>query len=420
MTEITIKDFLDAITGLKGEVSGLKATLAAMTLELTSLRQEVARLGGTPTTPPIVIPPTQPPPSQTKKGWGVNQNTRKFTKDGIDVPFVKGANCRPLAYHIKTTPQGEFVHILPGDDIAYFTSLAHIQDVDDTIERARAMGCDAMRIYAPIRTHQNGMWGTNIQYCIDRVSEAVRYIANRGMATLLVLNCTSSPFNVHPAPSNIQWYKTGYKKEYLDFVNAVVDAFRDNENIFGFEVMNEPHSYQPFGVNEAEIMLAFMGDMASRIKAIAPNRLVLPGNETSHQLFSHQKVNYFQRYLDTAFDALSLHLYSPTLNEPLGAGTKLGDNANLAANYELAQTKKLVYAGEIGIFRQGHSLNAAEPTRKLLALLKSLGVAGAFQWGLVEARQEGGNIGWHDGTSMDNCEHTHDFLHLFDVWANFN
>lgn len=427
--DITIKQILDTINAFTASNAAMISALNTNTLETTKNTQAVAantaavqaltaKITGGVVVPPVDPPPVEPPPTTAQK-WGVQG--RKFTKDGVVIPFLKGANCRPIAFHIENTPEGERIHVLPGgDDVNYHTKYAHITDVNDTINLAQAMGCHVMRIYAPIMSHQNGQLGTNIDYCLRRVNELVNYISYRGMGTLIVLNCTSSPFHVYPAPSNIDWYKTGYKKEYLDFVTAFARAFKDNQNVFGFEVGNEFHSYQPFGTVEAEIMLAFMGDMASRIKAIAPNRLVLPGNETSHQLFSHQKVNYFQRYLDTAFDALSLHLYDPSLQEPLGVGTKLGDNANQAANYELAQTEKPVYVGEFGISRVGHSLNAAEPTRKFLALAKSLGIAGVFQWAVVQARQEGGNIGWHDAASLDNCEHTHDFQQLAKVWADFS
>ena len=357
--------------------------------------------------------PTDPP--DPKQRWGVQG--RKFTKDGAVIPFLKGMNVRPIAYYIK----GNTPHPLN-----YMTQYAHIADVEKTLNRAATMGTHVIRFYAAISTLPNGNLGTDIDYCVQRTIEMVNFINGRGMGALIVLtdNATSG-FHVYDNDAKyrtntgltLDWYKSGYKGKYLAFVSAVVTALKDHQGVFGFETGNEFHSQQPFGIPESDVMLAFMGDMATYIKNIAPNRLVLPGVETAHQLFAHNKGVYFPQYLATKYDALSIHCYDPTSAEPLGGGTKIGVAPNLAEEYELKQTQKPVYIGEFGVSRVGNSRNAAPITQQWINYVKSKNVAAAFQWGLAEAEQPGANIGYHDAASFDTAEHNHDFGDLVSVWS---
>lgn len=350
-------------------------------------------------------------------GWGVTGN--KFTLNGTPVNFVKGANCRPIIYYIKNNVEHK---------LSYQTALAHIQDVERTLNRATSMGMKVIRIYAAISTLQNGSPGTDIPYCLDRISEMINFIKGRNMAALLVLTDNAgSGFHVAGDDQwrdgsgryKIEWFKDKWQVNYLNWVTAVVTRFKDEEGVFGFEVMNEARLPEPHNNTNADIMLTFQIDIAKTIKDLAPNRLCLPGNETIHQLFAGLKAQYFDRFLAAQFDALSLHLYSPTPSEPFGTGTSAPPAPNQAPQFEIPKAvNKAVYVGEFGIARGDGQGNAASPTSQFLALAKQSKIAGVFQWALGESEQPRANIGYHDAASMDNSPHgIHDFFDLVAVWG---
>ena len=72
------------------------------------------------------------------------------------------------------------------------------------------------------------------------------------------------------------WYRDGYKRKYLPWLEAVVRRFKDSKAIGMWELINEP------GDTDEQTMRAFFDDAAARVKAIDPRHLVLSGSQAEY------------------------------------------------------------------------------------------------------------------------------------------
>jgi len=74
------------------------------------------------------------------------------------------------------------------------------------------------------------------------------------------------------------WYAGGYKVKYIPWVREVVARFKDSPAIGMWELINEPGGHNPQGSVSDATMKAFFDDVATLIKSIDPNHLVLSGS----------------------------------------------------------------------------------------------------------------------------------------------
>ncbi len=106
------------------------------------------------------------------------------------------------------------------------------------------------------------------------------------------------------------WYNNGYKTKYLNYVLDIVNNFKDREEIFLWELINEP-STDSF----AEIY-NFAKDASEKIKESDPIHLISIGTvggigDKFGNFFSRFKASNFEKlYSLKSLDAISIHDYS--------------------------------------------------------------------------------------------------------------
>ena len=107
-----------------------------------------------------------------------------------------------------------------------------------------------------------------------------------------------------------EWYKTGYKKNYLKYVKDIVSAFKDRSEILLWELINEPMN------NSFPEMYNFAEDSSKKIKETDPNHLISIGTiggigDKFGDQFSRFNVSNFEKlYSLKNLDAVSIHDYS--------------------------------------------------------------------------------------------------------------
>ncbi len=129
-----------------------------------------------------------------------------------------------------------------------------------------------------------------------------------------------------------EWYRTGYKKNYLNYVKDVTSAFKDRDEIILWELINEPVN------NSFKDMYNFAKDASMTIKIADPNHLISIGtiggigDKFGTQFSRFDVSNSEKLYSINTLDAVSIHDYSfnSTFLERLDILYRLKGKANSA------------------------------------------------------------------------------------------
>ncbi len=129
-----------------------------------------------------------------------------------------------------------------------------------------------------------------------------------------------------------EWYRTGYKKNYLNYVTDIVSNFKDRNEIMLWELINEPMN------NSFSEMYNFADDASKTIKESDSNHLISIGTiggigDKFGDQFSRFNVSNFEKlYSIKTLDAISIHDYSfnSTILERLDILYRLKGKANSA------------------------------------------------------------------------------------------
>ncbi|MBL0109257.1 MAG: cellulase family glycosylhydrolase [Ignavibacteria bacterium] len=129
-----------------------------------------------------------------------------------------------------------------------------------------------------------------------------------------------------------EWYRTGYKKNYLNYVKDITTAFKDRDEIILWELINEPVN------NSFSEMYNFAEDASKTIKESDPNHLISIGtiggigDKFGDQFSRFNVANFEKLYSIKTLDAISIHDYSfnSTILERLDILYRLKGKANFA------------------------------------------------------------------------------------------
>ncbi len=129
-----------------------------------------------------------------------------------------------------------------------------------------------------------------------------------------------------------EWYRTGYKKNYLNYVKDITTAFKDRDEIILWELINEPVN------NSFSEMYNFAEDASKTIKESDPNHLISIGtiggigDKFGDQFSRFNVANFEKLYSIKTLDAISIHDYSfnSTVLERLDILYRLKGKANSA------------------------------------------------------------------------------------------
>ena len=130
-------------------------------------------------------------------------------------------------------------------------------------------------------------------------------------------------------------YRTGYKKNYLNYVKDITTAFKDRDEIILWELINEPVN------NSFSEMYNFAEDASKTIKESDPNHLISIGtiggigDKFGDQFSRFNVANFEKLYSIKTLDAISIHDYSfnSTVLERLDILYRLKGKANSADNF---------------------------------------------------------------------------------------
>lgn len=112
---------------------------------------------------------------------------------------------------------------------------------------------------------------------------------------------------------NREFFQTGYKNNYLPLVERIVTAFRDEPNIFAWEIGNElkldrADKHNPNDPNP-RIFINFNHVIAARIKALDPYHLVTTGMKSTHHAWLHTADLQNELYGSPNIDFITIHSY---------------------------------------------------------------------------------------------------------------
>jgi endo-1,4-beta-mannosidase len=107
-----------------------------------------------------------------------------------------------------------------------------------------------------------------------------------------------------------EWYKGGYRRNYIPYISGLASAFKDYEQILLWELINEPvtGSYEAFHL--------FTEDASACFKEANPNHLLSVGtvggvgDKFGGEFSRFSLENFGKLYSIPALDAVSLHDYS--------------------------------------------------------------------------------------------------------------
>jgi len=131
---------------------------------------------------------------------------------------------------------------------------------------------------------------------------------------------------------NSDWYKSDYKKSYLNHVSEITSHLKNKNEILLWEMINEPST------KNFEDMFVFSKTVSEQIKASDPNHLISLGTvggigDSFGGFFSRFSASNFEKlYSIKTIDAVSLHDYSfsATLLERLDMFNRLKGNPGLS------------------------------------------------------------------------------------------
>lgn len=170
------------------------------------------------------------------------------------------------------------------------------ETTDKMLQDAAKEGFTVVRFWADKRTTP------------AKMQEILDACAKYGLKVIPVL---ANHWALKPAENpNDQWYREGYKKEYLPAAETMARMFKDRPEVMLWELINEPETHT------FENIQSFTQDVSTRLKALDPNHMVSIGtiggvvDRFGSQISRVSTANYKKLSAIPTLDALSIHDYS--------------------------------------------------------------------------------------------------------------
>lgn len=310
-------------------------------------------LAATATTAALEAQLAQLQATRTASNFFVQTRGVQFTLKGEPFKFI-GVNIRGLVHYglIDDLPQ---------------TSLEH-RDIQ--LQAASQMGARVVRVFLAHKDASPEVVG-------DRLEEVLRLIHEKYPEILILPTLTNRyndvPFYVqgdhkffNKGVLDRAFFESGYKENYLPFVEYIVSRFRDEPNIFAWEIGNELKVDE-----EPELFVAFNLNVANAIRGWDANHLITTGMiSTRHAWMAGRPDLQDLLYGSPNINFITLHVYNG--NE---APYDIEDDSPLAARYA-----KPFIIEEAAFDRQRYS-NRPEKVRQDIMNWFERGASGYMQWG---------------------------------------
>ncbi|MDQ3250044.1 MAG: hypothetical protein M3Q45_12665, partial [Chloroflexota bacterium] len=335
--------------------------------------------------------PLEPLHIERSRGDGdfVRVQGNEFVVAGLPFRFV-GVNIRGLVHY--------------GDG----QTLQHAADSHrfDQLRAANDMGVRVVRVFLP-------SMHANVETTTERLHNLIALIKQH-FPGLYILPALANlyadvPFRIHGDDSFYRdnllikdFFTSGYQTNYLPFVRHIVQTFRNEAQIFAWEIGNElkldPDDKQNHAADpNLQHFIRFTHDVARQIRSLDTNHLITTGMISTRHAWLFDAAQKRQLYDSPDLDFLTIHAYQ---------GENQEDDSPLA--HEL----NLPFIIEEAGFDAPHDQDRSERVKEDMHKWFSLGARGYFQWGFM-ATQDNGDGDQRSG--MDRAFHG-DWDALFRVY----
>jgi hypothetical protein len=204
--------------------------------------------------------------------------------------------------------------------------------------------------------------------------EVVGYAAEHGQRLVVILSDHHGECG--DVEKDDEFYESGFRGEYLDWVHTVVPAHRDDPTIAMWELMNEPRT------TDTRTLREFFDEAGEVVHRLDPNHLVSSGTLQPDTLGGLEA--FTELSASPGIDVVSLHEYDAVddVSHHLAPALEAAESVDKP----LMLGEWGLYAGRSGADQVGDTLcysvedRAEVAEAKLEAYLDVPGVAGALYW----------------------------------------
>ncbi|MGD9369526.1 MAG: hypothetical protein PVH87_27700, partial [Desulfobacteraceae bacterium] len=188
--------------------------------------------------------------------------------------------------------------------------------------------------------------------------------------------------NFYTPNLNLDFFREGYRDKYLSFVKHIVNIFKDEANIFGWEIGNELKAEHDSTNGAPEELVNFMLDMAKEIKTLDPHHLVTTGMiSTRHAWMAHRQDLREKLYSSPNIDFITIHAYDGNEKKE----EEKEDDSDLATHF---QKPFIIEEAGFNIEKYG---NRPEKTREDMANWFGRGASSYMPWGFMATDRDNGD-----------------------------
>lgn len=322
------------------------------------------------------------------------------------LPFV-GVNLRGLVHYGGNEWHHHDQHVL---------GASHHEHIDQQLQHAQQMGARVIRVFTACKHISPQEAGNRLQNVLDRCQQRRMFV----IAALTDLY-NDTPF--HPQGDdpyytpvsdghtllNEQWFRGGYRLNYLALADHLVTRFREHPALLAWEIGNELKLD-----NQPEVLIKFMHDVARFIRQRDHNHLITTGMiSTHHAHMMHRQDLQQQLYRSPDIDFLTIHAYNrhmvservepddPRRDEKVHKN----DDSRLAA-----EVRKPFIVEEAG-FDAGRGQKRDGMVAEDMVLWFDRGAQGYMQWGFMATDFDNGDGDRASG--MDRGIHHDDWDELY-------
>jgi hypothetical protein len=307
----------------------------------------------------------------------VQVNGRAFVVNGRPFRFF-GYNLRGLA-HYGQRSRDPLMFSRPEHQ---FSQLQHVYN----------LGARVVRLFLPDRD----VTRNEIQVRLGRLLDLVAtHFPDLYLLPVFTNLYHDVPFH-HPGDDHQGWlfnngllsrdfFAERYRENYLPLVEQIVTTFRDNHQIFAWEIGNELKLDRGDLNNPADpnpwLFIRFNLTVAATIKRLDPHHLVTTGMKSSHHAWLHTPALQEELYRSLNLDFLTIHSYEGKWDRD--GDLRVYEDADLAA-----RCNKPFIVEEAG-FDLDLFPDRVAKHREHIDRWLALGAQGYMPWGFIHAHEIG-------------------------------
>jgi hypothetical protein len=252
----------------------------------------------------------------------VQARNGRFQLNGKPNRFI-GANIRGLVHY-------GHIPLFPGDP----NTLRRAQ-----LQEAKNMNARLVRVFLPHKTATPQEVAARLQETINLLKAEFPDVYLLPALTDLYIDAEfivkgDDHFYESPTPNakqilNHAFFSDGYKDNYEKFVKLIVESFKEEPQIFAWEICNEVKAE-----NAPELLVNFMTTMARQIKTWDSNHMVTTGMiSTRHAFMSKDSPLRDKLYGSPHIDFVTIHAYNGNENPHNENPPPIEDDSDLARKF---------------------------------------------------------------------------------------